>query len=144
MTSPHTIRTRVAALVLAIASIGVVTSQLAQAPAAQAAVAQQLTRYPYLTDVVTTFATVNWATDRSQTKGSVKYGVVGSNCATKTVSASKTGISVGSAAEYQWKAKLTGLLPNTQYCYRVFLGTTDLLGGDASPPSRSVVPRKTR
>ena len=140
MTSPHTIRTRVAALVLAIASIGVVTSQLAQAPAAQAAVAQQLTRYPYLTDVVTTFATVNWATDRSQTKGSVKYGVVGSNCATKTVSASKTSISVGSAAEYQWKAKLTGLLPNTQYCYRVLLGTTDLLGSDASPQFWSAIP----
>jgi len=86
MTSLHTIRTRGAALVLALASIGVVTTQLTQAPAAQAAVAQQLTRYPYLTDVVTTFATVNWATDRSQTKGSVKYGVVGSNCATKTVS----------------------------------------------------------
>ena len=32
MTSPHTIRTRVAALVLALASIGVVTTQLAQAP----------------------------------------------------------------------------------------------------------------
>jgi hypothetical protein len=77
MTSPHPIRTRVAALVLALATHRVVTTQLAQAPAAQAAVAQQLTRYPYLTDVVTTFATVNWATDRSQTNGSVKYGSSG-------------------------------------------------------------------
>jgi len=140
MISPHSTRTRLAALVLAFSTIGVVTTQLAQAPAAQAAVAQQLTRYPYLTDVVTTFATVNWATDRSQTTGSVKYGVVGSNCATKTVSASKTSIAVGSALEYQWKAKLKGLQTNTQYCYRIFLGTTDLLGSDATPKFWSAVP----
>jgi chitodextrinase len=140
MRSPHTIRARIAALALAVGTIGVVTAQLAESPAAQAAVAQQLTRYPYLTDVVTTYATVNWATDRSQTTGSLKYGVVGSNCATKTVSASKTAISVGTVSEYQWKAKLTGLQANTQYCYRVFLGTTDLLGSDASPKFWSALP----
>ena len=85
MTSSHSTRARLAALVLAISTIGVVTTQFAESPAAQASVAQQLTRYPYLTDVVTTFATVNWATDRSQITGSIKYGVAGSNCATKTV-----------------------------------------------------------
>ncbi|MFL5790201.1 MAG: hypothetical protein ACJ76A_01745, partial [Actinomycetota bacterium] len=79
MTSPQPIRARIAALVLAVGTIGVVTTQLVQSPPADAAVAQQLTRYPYLTDVVTQYATVNWATDRSQTKGSVKFGVVGSN-----------------------------------------------------------------
>src|SRR5689334_394694 len=140
MRSPRPIRTRLAAIALAVSTIGVVTAQLAQSPPAHAATAQQLTRYPYLTDVVTTYATVNWATDRSQTKGSVKYGLVGSNCATKTVSASKTSISVGSVAEYQWKAKLTGLTPNAQYCYRVYLGTTDLLGGDPTPQFWSAVP----
>jgi len=139
MTTPHSARPRLVALFLAVASIGVVT-QLTVASPAQAAAAQQLTRYPYLTDVVTTFATVNWATDRSQTTGSVKYGVLGSNCATKTVSASKTSISVGSASEYQWKAKLTQLAPNTQYCYRVYLGTTDLLGSDATPQFYSAIP----
>ena len=34
----------------------------------------QLKRYPYLTDVVGSFATINWATDRSATTGSVKWG----------------------------------------------------------------------
>jgi hypothetical protein len=140
MMTPHSIRTRLAALVLAISTIGVVTAQLAESTPAHAAVAQQLTRYPYLTDVVTTYATVNWATDRSQTSGSVKYGPVGSNCATKTVSATKTSISVGTASEYQWKAKLTGLQTNTQYCYRVFLGTTDLLGSDTTPTFWSAIP----
>jgi chitodextrinase len=140
MNPPRTIRARIAALALAVSTVGVVTAQLAQSPAAEAAVAQQLTRYPYLTDVVTQYATVNWGTDRSQTTGSVKYGVVGSNCATKSVSASKTSISVGSVSEYQWKAKLTGLSPDTQYCYRVFLGTTDLLGTDASPQFFSALP----
>jgi chitodextrinase len=140
MTSPRSIRAWVATLALAVSTIGVVTAQLVQSPAAEAAVAQQLTRYPYLTDVVTTYATINWATDRSQITGSVKYGLVGSNCATKTVSASKTSISVGTVSEYQWKAKLTGLTPNAQYCYRVYLGTTDLLGSDASPQFWSALP----
>jgi len=46
MTSPHSIRARMAAIALAISTIGVVTAQLAETPPAQAAVAQQLTRYP--------------------------------------------------------------------------------------------------
>ena len=54
-------------------SIGVI-AQIAEAPAAHAAVAPQLTRYPYLTDVVQTFATVNWATDRSRQGRQLKYG----------------------------------------------------------------------
>jgi hypothetical protein len=111
------------------------------APAAKAAVASQLTRYPYLTDVVQGFATVNWATDRSATKGSITYGRVGQeSCTAHTVSASKTAITVKGVAEYQWKAKLSGLLANTRYCYRVFLRSTDLLGGDASPQFWSQIP----
>ncbi|MDI3339102.1 MAG: hypothetical protein QJR03_01080 [Sphaerobacter sp.] len=38
---------------------------------AAAGYAAQLRRYPYLTDVVDRYATINWATDRSQTTGSV-------------------------------------------------------------------------
>jgi hypothetical protein len=126
-------RARLTALLLAISSIGVI-AQVAQAPAAHAAAAPQLTRYPYLTDVVQTFATVNWATDRSITTGTLKYGRVGQeSCTAHSVSASKTSIVVGTAQEYQWKAKLTGLIQNVQYCYRTFLGATDLLGGDPSP-----------
>jgi chitodextrinase len=134
------IRARILALVLTVTTIGVV-AEGALAPAADAAVAPQLTRYPYLTDVVQTYATVNWGTDRSDTKGTLKYGRVGTeSCTAHTVSGSKTGISVKGTDEYQWKAKLTGLVPNAQYCYRVFLGSTDLLGGDPSPQFWSQIP----
>ena len=133
------IRVRILAVVLALTSIGVL-AEGAVAPAAEAAVAPQLTRYPYLTDVVTTNATVNWATDRSGTKGSLKFGTVGGTCATNTVSASKTAISVNGVNEYQWKAKLSNLSTNTQYCYRIFLGTTNLLGTDTSPKFWSQIP----
>jgi Calcineurin-like phosphoesterase/Purple acid Phosphatase, N-terminal domain len=135
-------RARLTALLLAISSIGVIT-QIAEAPAAHAAVAPQLTRYPYLTDVVQTFATVNFATDRSQTTAKLKYGKVGQeSCTAHSVSASKTAIVVGTASEYQWKAKLTGLTPNVKYCYRIFFGTNsiDLLGGDPSPQFWSALP----
>ena len=49
---------------------------------------------------------------------------------------------MGTASEYQWKAKLTGLTPNVKYCYRIFFGTTsiDLLGGDPSPQFWSALP----
>ena len=48
----------------------------------------------------------------------VRQGGLG-NCSAHKVSGSKTSIAVKSVNEYQWKAKLTGLQPNTQYCYRV-------------------------
>ena len=82
---------------------------------------------------MTTNATVNWATDRSATKGTLKYGVAGGTCATNPVSASKTAITVKDVNEYQWKAKLVNLAPNTRYCYRIFLGGADLLASDPSP-----------
>ncbi len=56
------------------------------------------------------------------------------------MSASKISITVKSASEYQWKAKLSGLQGNAQYCYRVQLGTTDLLGSDPSPVFWSQIP----
>ena len=135
-------RARLTALLLAVSSIGVI-AQIAEAPAAHAAVAPQLTRYPYLTDVVQTYATVNFATDRSNTTAKLKYGRVGQeSCTAHSVTASKTAIVVGTTSEYQWKAKLTGLLPNVKYCYRIFFGTTsiDLLGGDPSPQFWSALP----
>ena len=50
--------------------------------------------------------------------------------------------------EYQWKATLS-LPASGRYCYRLSLGSTDLLGGDPSPifttqVPRSVPPRPTR
>ncbi len=97
----------------------------------------QLKRYPYVTDLVGGAATINWATERvsgTSPTGSVKYGVVTSGSCTPStaVSATKVAISVNGIPEYQWKARLT-LAPDTEYCYRVFMGPTDLLASDPSP-----------
>jgi hypothetical protein len=111
---------------------------LASAPLAEAT--HQLKRYPYLTDVVDGSATVNWATDRSSSTAKVKYGKVsGGDCTAKTQTATRSNITVNSVSEYQWKAKL-GVEPDTEYCYRVYLGSSDLLGSDRSPRFRSQLP----
>jgi hypothetical protein len=99
---------------------------------------QYLRRYPYLTDVVNSYATINWATDRSDSTGGVRYGLVGSeSCTAHYVPAVRTAVSVNKVAEWQWKAMLN-LRPGAQYCYRVYLGSgpateVDLLGTDPSP-----------
>ena len=104
-----------------------------------------LRRYPYLTDVVSSYATINWATDRSESSGGVRYGKVGTeSCTAHYVIATKTPISVNGLSQYQWKAQLN-LEPGTQYCYRVYLGTSptgeiDLLGSDAAPAFWTQVP----
>lgn len=90
-----------------------------------------LTRYPYLTDSIQSSVTVNWATDTSGSAGSVTWGPPGS-CTGSSLAARRTSISVVSTAEYQWAATIP-VSPDTTYCYRVFLGATDLLGGDPSP-----------
>ncbi|MDI3339101.1 MAG: metallophosphoesterase [Sphaerobacter sp.] len=46
---------------------------------------------------------------------------------------------MSSVPEYQWKAMLT-LEPDTQYCYRVYLGAIDLLGTDPSPRFWTQIP----
>jgi hypothetical protein len=111
---------------------------LGLAPSSRAASNPALRRYPYLTDVVGSYATINWGTDRSQTSGAVRYGRAGSeSCTAHYVPATRTAISVNGSLQYQWKAQLD-LLPGTQYCYRVYLGSgpvteIDLLGSDSSP-----------
>ncbi|MGB8983624.1 MAG: DNRLRE domain-containing protein, partial [Anaerolineales bacterium] len=110
-----------------------------------AASSAALRRYPYLTDVVGSYATLNWATDRSETSGALRYGKVGSEaCTAHYVPATKTAISVNGSLQYQWKA-LLDLVPGTQYCYRVYLGSSpaneiDLLGTDTSPSFQTQVP----
>jgi uncharacterized repeat protein (TIGR01451 family) len=103
----------------------------------------KLRRYPYLTDVVGGSATINWATDQSSTAGSVKYGkVVNGSCTATSKLASKTTITVNSVPLYQWKARLT-VEPDTEYCYRVYLGSApqeDLLAEDPSPRFFSQIP----
>ena len=130
------------AAIVAIASALLVLSGTVRQiePTASAAVASQLKRYPYLSDVVGSTATINWGTDRSAISGSVKYGTVGGSCTTNTVAATRTGITVNGVSEYQWKATIS-VSPNTQYCYRVYLKTTDLLGSDPSPAFWSQIPR---
>jgi len=120
------------ALLVGVAGVAV---QGADVLPANASVASQLTRYPYLTDVTQGYATVNWATDTSASKGNITYGKVGSElCTAHKVSGSKTSITVKGVSEYQWKAKISGLQANSQYCYRVFLGTTDLLTSATQSP----------
>ncbi|MGZ4589809.1 MAG: metallophosphoesterase [Actinomycetes bacterium] len=101
-----------------------------------------LSRAPYLTDLVGQGATVNFATDRSTTVASVRYGAVGAGGActpSTTVAATKIVVAVGAVFEYQWKARLD--LPQSgSYCYRPFLGSTDLLGTNASPQFTTQVP----
>src|SRR5215211_5871447 len=104
-----------------------------------------LRRYPYLTDVVGSYATINWATDRSESSGIIRFGKVGSeSCTAHAVIPTKTPISVNGVLQYQWKAQLN-LAPGTQYCYRVYLGTSptnqiDLLGTDPAPSFWTQVP----
>ena len=132
-------RRRVVALVAAAVVVGV---QLPATPQVSAAVATQLRRYPYLTDVVAQYATINWATDRSLTSGRATYGIAGSeSCTANTVTASRTAITVNGVAQYQWEANLT-LAPNTRYCYRVSGGNpaVDLLGTDPSPQFFTQIP----
>ncbi|RPJ26569.1 MAG: DNRLRE domain-containing protein [Chloroflexi bacterium] len=104
-----------------------------------------LRRYPYLTDVVGSYATINWATDRSESSGGVRFGKVGTEaCTAHYVSGTNTAITVNGVLVYQWKAQLT-LEPGAQYCYRVYLGTSpvneiDLLGSDPAPSFWTQVP----
>ena len=65
-----------------------------------AAAAGQLLRYPYLTDVVAGYATLNWGTDRSSAVGYATYGKVATeSCTAHRVGASKTAITVGTTPE---------------------------------------------
>ncbi len=103
----------------------------------------QLTRYPYLTDVVGGNATVNFGTDRSNDSAVVRWGQVGvESCTAHTATATKTAVMVHGVGEYQWKAQLSTLAPDTKYCYRPYLGTSqiDLLGRDPAPQFVSQLP----
>ena len=133
-------RRRLAILVAAL----VVPSALVTlgASPASAAAASQLTRYPYLTDVVSAGssdnATVNFATDQTITAAFATIGPAGGSCSGTNRTGSKTGITVNGVAENQWKVKFTGLSAGASYCYRLFSGSPtspgpDLLGSDPSP-----------
>jgi hypothetical protein len=132
-------------LVFALLLLIPVVSISMTAGSASAGYSPLLRRYPYLTDVVDSYATINWATDQSNFNAAVRWGKVGAeSCTAHYVEASRTAVTVNSVAEYQWKAMLT-LAPGTQYCYRVYLGSgpsteVDLLGSDSSPVFWTQVP----
>jgi len=138
----HSTNLRLLAVFLSLLALWLVA---ASSGSAAASYSSQLRRYPYLTDVVGPYATINWATDRSQTSGAVRFGKAGSEaCTAHYVSATKTAITVNGVLEYQWKAMLN-LTPGTQYCYRVYLGSSpvneiDLLGSDSAPIFWTQVP----
>ena len=111
----------------------------ATATASHAHVASTLRRYPYLTDLVRRDVTVNWATTTSVRSGSVRWGPRG-HCSAHRVKAGKTGITVGSTPEFQWKAHITGLARGARYCYRVFGGSRSLIGRH-TPSSQAQIPR---
>jgi len=98
---PRTTRALVPAVTLAV----VVGGAMLLPPTASATPSSSLRRYPYLTDLVLSHVTVNWATTTSISTGSVSYGKSGvESCTAHTVNATKTTITVGSTTEYQWKA----------------------------------------
>jgi hypothetical protein len=121
-------------LVVVLAAALAILSISLTPPGVSATPASALRRYPYLTDLVLDSVKVNWASTTAFTAGSVKYGRSGvESCTAHSIPASKTAITVGSTPEYQWKATITGLLPDTAYCYRIGGGGMDLLGTDPSP-----------
>ena len=133
------IRTPLAVSIVVLALLGLAL------PSVAGAYEPQLTRYPYLTDVVGSTATVNGATDRSRTSGRVKYGEMGvESCSEPALTASRTSIAVNGVGQYQWRVQLPGLLRGARYCYRVEFGTAtpviDLLGTDPSPSFQAQLP----
>jgi hypothetical protein len=113
---------------------------------AAAAYSPNLKRYPYLTDVVGSAATVNFATDRSHSSAHVRWARAGQeSCESPphAITATRTSITVNGASEYQWKA-LLDLAPQAEYCYRVYLGSSsaliDLLATDSSPHFLTQIP----
>src|SRR5512146_1603432 len=142
MTGRTTLLVRVLAMPVLLV---VLTLTLSSSSHAATGYSPYLRRYPYLSDVVNSYATIDWATDRSNSTGGVRYGLVGSeSCTAHYVPATRTAVSVNTVAEWQWNAMLN-VQPGKQYCYRVYLGSgpateVDLLGTDTSPVFWTQVP----
>jgi len=125
------------------AAVALVTAALAVPSAASPSAS--LTRYPYLTDLVARHVTVNWATTTAVATGHVTYGRLGTeSCRSHKAKATATPITVGTTAELQWKAQLTGLVKDTAYCYRIVGGGERLLGPGPAPTFRSQMPKGSK
>lgn len=132
---------RLVATFVALLAVG-----LAYAPSAQAATSVVLARAPYVTDLTSSSAYVNWATETTQAVGSViVQPESGGKCpATITWATSKNPIAtpktdplvsgsnattpwdfkVESTTEWQASVPVAGLTPSTPYCYAVFPSDT--------------------
>lgn len=86
------------------------------------AVAQTVTRGPYLQMATPTSIEVRWRTS-STTNSYVRYG---------TTQAQLTAVASDSALTTEHQVKLTGLKPGTKYFYAVGTSTTNLVGNDAN------------
>lgn len=96
---------------------------------AVAAIAAACARPPYTTDARPTSMVVNFATYASSPAPVVPFGVAGGSCRERQVTAeAPTTLQVNGKTLYQYQARLTGLTPETRYCYRVLQGGTDILG----------------
>ena len=106
-------------------------------------VSPELTRAPYLSDLTQTGVQVSWAT-ASQYRGLVEYGPPGA-CDAHTAISGKLGnpVTVGVSREYMNDVQLSGLSPNTTYCYRILSAGTapvDFLGSNPSPQFTTLQP----
>lgn len=102
-----------------------------------------LTRRPYLTDLVKRHVTVNWATTTAISTGRVTYGRQGfESCRSHHAAATSSSITVGAVPEKQWEADLSHLDGGT-YCYRVFGNSTNLLGPGPASTFRRQVPARS-
>ncbi|HVD04256.1 MAG TPA: fibronectin type III domain-containing protein, partial [Candidatus Dormibacteraeota bacterium] len=147
------------------------TTATAQGPAPVAVTPFQgfspiLTRAPYLTDLTQTSVQVTWAS-LSNSPGFLTWGPNGSCGAYSAPVAASLPASVPAAdtssdttsrefkvintSEYQWTVELTGLAPNTNYCYRPYGYTyvnlhkvlVDLLGTNPSQYFTTLSPVST-
>ena len=137
---PVGLGTRLRLLLAVLLGVSLLASATQEGLAAGAPV---LKRYPYLTDATSTSVLVNFATDTPSSTATpvVTWGVAGGTCNTNTVNAN-AGISITvGVTEYQYKGKISGLSPNTSYCYRINQNnsTPDLLGVDPSPTFTTAV-----
>src|SRR5436853_6828669 len=83
-----------------LAGVFLLASAVAAPAPANASPNPELTRYPYLTDVVGSNATVNFGTDQTKTSAVVRWGQVGvESCNAHTTTATKTFIQVNGVGE---------------------------------------------
>ena len=90
-------------------------------------------RQPYLTDTTPTSTMVNFASSTNTPMPVVRWDLASGNCLTppNSVTAAFTVSFAGTVSGttvFQDKATISGLTPNTLYCYRVFQNGIDLKG----------------